>query len=405
MGSRATACPLLTGTAELDLAGGHDDNLMLSVSPDAPETLLRRGGAYGSLGPVLSGTCNGRGMAVRLAFFGDYRGATDVGRLDTHTLELRGWLPRWGPLRLQLAGTAGAFLATGFPEDEYWYTGGELGAVTKLGDDISLGLAMRADMRTMRASVIEGGQRDWLLAPSVRLAAQPASHLEVAPFFSALVVRPTSAVTDSFGRWRSGVELTATWRGYTFNGDGWGGRIRYGEVTETHVGGRLQVRYELAGFMDVYVAAELSEPVSPGSTADYARRLVTAGTTVRAAYQRRRTAAAPPDLRPRVEGGGVRFRFRSERALEVALVGSWNDWATPGVALSPTRENGLWELSTTLPPGTHRYHFLVDGEAHRPPDAVRYVADDFGSEDGVVEVGPGNAAGALPAQAAQGGGR
>ena len=47
---------------------------------------------------------------------------------------------------------------------------------------------------------------------------------------------------------------------------------------------------------------------------------------------------------------------------------------------------GVWRLTVDLEPGAHRYRFLVDGQTVRPPDAPRYVADDFGGEDAVLQV-------------------
>jgi 1,4-alpha-glucan branching enzyme len=87
-----------------------------------------------------------------------------------------------------------------------------------------------------------------------------------------------------------------------------------------------------------------------------------------------------------VQGAAVRFRVEAVGAAAVAVVGSWNDWAPPGEALRLSTQPGIWELTLPLPPGAHRYHFVVDGGARRPPEAPRYVADDFGSEDGVVDV-------------------
>jgi 1,4-alpha-glucan branching enzyme len=82
----------------------------------------------------------------------------------------------------------------------------------------------------------------------------------------------------------------------------------------------------------------------------------------------------------------VRFRLRAAGALAVSLVGSWDDWQAPGRVVVATREAGLFEVWMDLPEGTYRYHFMVDGQPRRPPEAPRYTPDGFGDEDGVLDV-------------------
>jgi 1,4-alpha-glucan branching enzyme len=95
-----------------------------------------------------------------------------------------------------------------------------------------------------------------------------------------------------------------------------------------------------------------------------------------------------PGRRDRSRDGRVRFRVRATRAESVYVVGSWDDWTTPGAALVRATDPGLWEGWVELPPGSHRYRFLIDGQATRPVGAPRYQRDDFGEEDGVFDVPP-----------------
>jgi hypothetical protein len=67
------------------------------------------------------------------------------------------------------------------------------------------------------------------------------------------------------------------------------------------------------------------------------------------------------------------------------VVGDFNRWDETRGALE-RRENGDFEGTLSVGPGRHEYHLLVDGRAVRPPDASRYVMDDFGSENAVIEV-------------------
>ena len=85
------------------------------------------------------------------------------------------------------------------------------------------------------------------------------------------------------------------------------------------------------------------------------------------------------------QAGRVRLRLGAPAGAVVQVVGSWNDWQAPGHALDP-KAPGVYEAWLALPAGSHRYHFLVDGQPRRPPDSPQYAADGFGGEDGVLEV-------------------
>jgi hypothetical protein len=157
---------------------------------------------------------------------------------------------------------------------------------------------------------------------------------------------------------------------------------------EAELGGRLEARVQLRPDLDASLAIEGAFPLSQGADGAYARRYVAIGLVAHATT--RATPAAPPpraDLKPTVEGGRVRLRIRLDRAATaVAVIGSWDDWTTPGYPLRRGTEPGVWEATFSLPAGAYRYRFLVDGEARRPPDALRYAPDGFGGEDGVIEV-------------------
>jgi 1,4-alpha-glucan branching enzyme len=131
----------------------------------------------------------------------------------------------------------------------------------------------------------------------------------------------------------------------------------------------------------------------PAGDGLYRRFAVLAGVvlhaTTRPALVRPPPVQDDEDVRPMVKDGRVRFRVRAPGATSVQVLGSWDDWAAPGQALSSTRAPGVWELWLALPPGAHRYHFMVDGVLTRPSNAARYMPDGFGGEDGVVEVSEG----------------
>lgn len=71
----------------------------------------------------------------------------------------------------------------------------------------------------------------------------------------------------------------------------------------------------------------------------------------------------------------------------VHLVGDFNDWDKVSDSLEKKKDK--WEITMRLKPeNSYRFKYLIDGEKWENDDAAdSYVANDFGSEDSVVEVG------------------
>ena len=81
----------------------------------------------------------------------------------------------------------------------------------------------------------------------------------------------------------------------------------------------------------------------------------------------------------------VHFEFVHPTAQHVCIAGTFNDWhcsATPMIALG----EGRWAKELLLPPGTHEYRFVVDGEWVGDPKANESVANPFGSHNAVLRV-------------------
>jgi serine protease AprX len=92
---------------------------------------------------------------------------------------------------------------------------------------------------------------------------------------------------------------------------------------------------------------------------------------------------------PLIEGMSVRFLLHDHAASRVAVLGSWNGWAAPGLVAARI-EDGLWEARlSTAPPGPHSYKFLIDGERWLvdPANPARTV-DDGGSWNSVLDYLP-----------------
>jgi len=65
---------------------------------------------------------------------------------------------------------------------------------------------------------------------------------------------------------------------------------------------------------------------------------------------------------PSVVGREVVFRIDAPQAARVGVAGTFNGWDPGRGAMSKDRISGVWTLTIELPPGSHQYRFVVDGE-------------------------------------------
>ncbi len=82
----------------------------------------------------------------------------------------------------------------------------------------------------------------------------------------------------------------------------------------------------------------------------------------------------------------VQFIFTGE-ARSVALAGDFNGWDPERYLLRDPDGDGVWTGLFPIPPGMHKYMFLVDGERwETDPRAERYIDDGFGMRNALVNV-------------------
>jgi hypothetical protein len=99
-------------------------------------------------------------------------------------------------------------------------------------------------------------------------------------------------------------------------------------------------------------------------------------------------ASAPGVLVARHGPLAVQFVLVAPDARSVALVGDFNDWDAAATPLRATATGGAWSVAVRLPPGRHRYAFVIDGTRWvADPAAPPAPDDDFGSPGSVVTVG------------------
>jgi len=79
------------------------------------------------------------------------------------------------------------------------------------------------------------------------------------------------------------------------------------------------------------------------------------------------------------------FSITAPAAMSVQLVGGFTHWQEKPIAMKKER-GGVWKIALELPPGTHHYRFLVDGQWRDDPECTVRVPNPFGGQDAVRQV-------------------
>lgn len=86
---------------------------------------------------------------------------------------------------------------------------------------------------------------------------------------------------------------------------------------------------------------------------------------------------------PEIGAGTVVFRYLSPSARTVQVAGEWNNWSAGDagqgevlVGLMERGDGGLWTIAVELPPGRHRYWFVVNETGRVLDPANPRVTDD-----------------------------
>jgi serine protease AprX len=116
--------------------------------------------------------------------------------------------------------------------------------------------------------------------------------------------------------------------------------------------------------------------------------LVNAGRAVAAARRAARGMWNVVPFSPDIQNGQISFTYfdPSNRAGQVAVIGSFNGWNPQGYEMS-SKSPGLWQISIPMPPvGSYTYKFLVDDHwVHDPENLIR-VEDGYGGFSSILEV-------------------
>ena len=82
----------------------------------------------------------------------------------------------------------------------------------------------------------------------------------------------------------------------------------------------------------------------------------------------------------------IHFQLEAPEALQVSVVGDWNDWNPTANRLD--KRNGLWEGTVKLMPGhEYRYQFFIDERQWvADPRASLNIPDDFGGWSSILQL-------------------
>ena len=79
------------------------------------------------------------------------------------------------------------------------------------------------------------------------------------------------------------------------------------------------------------------------------------------------------------------FSFTAPTAMSVQLVGDFTHWQDSPVNMKKGAR-GVWKATVELPPGTHHYRFLVDGQWRDDPECTMQVPNPFGGNNAIRHV-------------------
>ena len=307
-----------------------------------------------------------------------------------HEGELSLALPALRGLRSWLSLSVGRFDAYRFPEEGFWLAGANAGLRLEFTSALRLSVAYRFDRRSATDSSSTLAPTAWLHQADGRLSYRSSALFAMG--LASSYLRLDSDVGGAFSMLRAGPDAEIQWRRLEARLALWGSYLDdpAAGVHDGQAGISTSLLARITGDLDAFAGFDWAASVtSAGLATDrYARHVFLAGVVGHITGKFTPALSSADDLSPLFQAGRVRLRTRVEQAGEVRVIGSWDGWAA-STPLRVTGQTGLWEVWLDLPPGTHRYRFLVGGRAITPSDGARTLPDDFGGRDAVIDVSEG----------------
>lgn len=99
----------------------------------------------------------------------------------------------------------------------------------------------------------------------------------------------------------------------------------------------------------------------------------------------RQSAEAPPGSGDSHMLREVKLVFDGVEARDIKVAGDFNDWVPDG-GVSTSQRNGALIKALRVGPGVYQYRLIVDGQWCEDPTNPRYVTNEFGEVNSVLEV-------------------
>lgn len=403
----------LSGEGEALAGVGFDTNPFLQVAP-TPQSLIYRDArnvGFQRAAPALRGLLAGTGFRIELRYDGDLRRLGPSGHIWHQQGGIGLTLVDVGRMTIGASGFVSHYSdAWDATAVRFYGFGARADVATRIQPNLKLAAWFRFDDREFTASPLVDSDRSF--AGLLRLGWRLRPGLEVGVFAEGMrmdtdqippAVPSLKAVLGGMTRVHGGIDA---WWGIgrlQISGAVWGGRQWMEDVTPPkgtdlswQAGGSVTVDVQVTSWLDASLRyngfanrGDAGANKNDEGTPDWSRHVFLAGLVghvrVPRAIRVQETGAARAGEAPEVTKDGVTFRLRAPAAGSVQVVGSWNDWNAENPQVLE-RAGEMWQLHVATGSGQHRYRFLVDGKTVRPPDAPRYAADDFGGEDGIVDV-------------------
>ncbi len=85
-------------------------------------------------------------------------------------------------------------------------------------------------------------------------------------------------------------------------------------------------------------------------------------------------------------GTNYTFKLIDDKAREVYIAGDFNKWDPKATPME--NKGGVWKYSIYLPPGKHRYKFIVDGHWKTDPLNKNWEENEFHTGNSIIWIDP-----------------
>ena len=86
------------------------------------------------------------------------------------------------------------------------------------------------------------------------------------------------------------------------------------------------------------------------------------------------------------KGKCVEFSLRLARNCRVAVAGTFNHWNPEELWMSKAEGEDCYRCKMVLMPGIYEYCFILDGAWFMDPENQRFVANEFGTMNSILEI-------------------